>query len=229
MDKKKDENIIIDYKSWTIPTSWDDVKLSVFQKLEEEKANENTQMIDILHILTNKTKDEVMSLPVEFIDLLLQKLSFMLEPMPSQEPTNKIEIDGETYQINFMEKLRVGEYVAVEMARKNDEHNYANVLAILCRKEGEIYDSTFENEVLPSRIELFENQPITKIMPLINFFLARYILLQAPSQLSIKIKEGINLERENIQNLYKNGEVSKHTMRSVMKTLKKLEKTINGI
>ena len=113
MAKKKDENIIIDYKSWTIPTSWDDVKLSVFQKLEEEKANENTQMIDILHILTNKTKDEVMSLPVEFIDLLLQKLSFMLEPMPTQEPTNKIEIDGETYQINFMEKLRTGEYISL--------------------------------------------------------------------------------------------------------------------
>lgn len=223
------DNNIVDFKSWTIPTSWDEVKLSVFQKLEKEKANEDMQIIDILHILAGKTKDEVMELPSEFIDIMLSKLQFLTTPMPQQEPSYKIEIDGETYQINFMEKLRVGEFIAVEMATKNDEHNYANMLAILCRKEGEIYDSTFENEVLPSRIELFENQPVTKIMPLINFFLVRYILLQAPSQLSIKIKEGINQERENIQNLYKNGEVSKHTMKSAMKTLKKLEKTINGI
>lgn len=223
------DNNIVDFKSWTIPTSWDEVKLSVFQKLEKEKANENMQIIDILHILADKTKDEVMELPSEFIDIMLSKLQFLTTPMPQQEPSYKIEIDGETYQINFMEKLRVGEFIAVEMATKNDEHNYANMLAILCRKEGEIYDSTFENEVLPSRIELFENQPVTKIMPLINFFLVRYILLQAPSQLSIKIKEGINLERENIQNLYKNGEVSARSMKSAMKTLKKLEKTINGI
>lgn len=223
------DNNIVDFKSWTIPTSWDEVKLSVFQKLEKEKANEDMQIIDILHILADKTKDEVMELPSEFIDIMLSKLQFLTTPMPQQEPSYKIEIDGETYQINFMEKLRVGEFIAVEMATKNDEHNYANMLAILCRKEGEIYDSTFENEVLPSRIELFENQPVTKIMPLINFFLVRYILLQAPSQLSIKIKEGINQERENIQNLYKNGEVSKHIMKSAMKTLKKLEKTINGI
>lgn len=223
------DNNIVDFKSWTIPTSWDEVKLSVFQKLEKEKANEDMQIIDILHILADKTKDEVMELPSEFIDIMLSKLQFLTTPMPEQEPSYKVEIDGETYQINFMEKLRVGEYVAVEMARKNDEHNYANILAILCRKEGEIYDSTFENEVLPSRIELFENQPITKVMPLVNFFLVRYILLHTPSQLSSKIKEGINLERENIQNLYKNGEVSKHTMKSAMKTLKKLEKTINGI
>lgn len=223
------DNNIVDFKSWTIPTSWDEVKLSVFQKLEKEKANEDMQIIDILHILADKTKDEVMELPSEFIDIMLSKLQFLTTPMPQQEPSYKIEIDGETYQINFMEKLRVGEFIAVEMATKNDEHNYANMLAILCRKEGEIYDSTFENEVLPSRIELFENQPVTKIMPLINFFLVRYILLQAPSQLSIKIKEGINLERENIQNLYKNGEVSARSMKSAMKTLKKLEKTINGI
>lgn len=223
------DNNIVDFKSWTIPTSWDEMPLIMFQKLEKEKANEDMQIIDILHILADKTKDEVMELPSEFIDIMLSKLQFLTTPMPQQEPSYKIEIDGETYQINFMEKLRVGEFIAVEMATKNDEHNYANMLAILCRKEGEIYDSTFENEVLPSRIELFENQPVTKIMPLINFFLVRYILLQAPSQLSIKIKEGINQERENIQNLYKNGEVSKHIMKSAMKTLKKLEKTINGI
>ena len=50
-----------------------------------------------------------------------------------------------------------------------------------------------------------------------------------PSRLSLEVKEAINQERKDIEILHKNGQVSKRTMRSVMKTLKKLEKTINGI
>lgn len=225
------QNDSYNYGEIKVPTSWDEVTLSQFQKINEyyQDKEKTFNVVDVIDIFIDKDKDYIMSLPAEFLEIILDKLKFLSTEIETKEPTNKIEIDGETYQINFMEKLRVGEFIAVEMATKNDEHNYANMLAILCRKEGEIYDSTFENEVLPSRVELFENQPVTKVMPLINFFLVRYILLQAPSQLSIQLKEGINQERENIQNLYKNGEVSKHTMKSAMKTLKKLEKTINGI
>lgn len=221
MAKKKDENIIIDYKSWTIPTSWDDVKLSVFQKLEEEKANENTQMIDILHILTNKTKDEVMSLPVEFIDLLLQKLSFMLEPMPSQEPTNKIEIDGETYQINFMEKLKTGEYISLNNVIKAEPYNYAAMLAILCRKQDEAYDSKFEAEVFNDRVKMFENQPVTKIIPLINFFFLLSAVLKTPSQLSSALEEELNRTLKDIDNSQSLGRWRKFCLKRQVKTLLK--------
>lgn len=221
MAKKKDENIIIDYKSWTIPTSWDDVKLSVFQKLEEEKANENTQVIDILHILTNKTKDEVMSLPVEFIDLLLQKLSFMLEPMPSQEPTNKIEIDGETYQINFMEKLKTGEYISFSNVIKAEPYNYAAMLAILCRKQDEAYDSKFEAEVFNDRVKMFENQPVTKIIPLINFFFLLSATLRTPFQLSSALEEELNRTLKDIDNSQSLGRWKKFCLKQQVKTLLK--------
>ena len=84
--------------------------------------------------------------------------------------TNKVVIDGVEYHINPQEKMRAGEYISVDSILKDDKRNYAAILAILCRKDGEVYDAHFENEVLQSRIELFENQSIMDVMPLIFFF-----------------------------------------------------------
>lgn len=219
------------FGEWNCPESWDDITLKQFQEINQYYADKDKRfdIREVIHILTNKSIDEVNSLPAEFLEVIMDKLSFVTTEPEQKEPTNKIEINGETYQINFMEKLKTGEYVAVEMTTKDDAQNYAGILAILCRKENEIFDSTFENEILPSRVELFENQPITKIIPLISFFMNCYILSVMPSRLSLEVKEAINQERKDIEILHKNGQVSKHTMRSVMKTLKKLEKTINGI
>lgn len=214
----------IDLGVWTTPKSWDDVTLEQFQKMEGKN-----DMIEMIAALTNHTRDEVMQLPQEIMERLLSEMDFLLTPMEQQPPTNKIEIDGETYQINVMEKLKTGEWLSFDMAMREDSKNFATFLGILCRKENEIYDSTFENEVLPERIKMYEKAPITKVMPIVSFFLQLWMVLNSPTQLSMQVEEAINQERQNIQNLYNDGQVSRRTMKSAMKTLKKLEKTINGI
>ena len=225
------QNDSYNYGEIKVPTSWDEVTLSQFQKINEyyQDKEKTFNVVDVIDIFIDKDKDYIMSLPAEFLEIILDKLKFLSTEIEAKEPTNKIEINNETYQINFMEKLKAGEYIAVEMATKDNNFNYASVLAILCRKENEIFDSTFENEVLPNRVALFEKQPITKIIPLISFFMNCYILSVLPSQLSIQLKEGINQERKNIESLYESGQVSRRSMKSAMKTLKKLEKIINGI
>lgn len=212
---------IIDFKKWTIPTSWDEMKLSMFQKLEKEKANEDMQIIDILHILADKTRDEVMELPSEFIDIMLSKLQFLTTPMPQQEPSNKIEIDGETYQINFMEKLRTGEYISFNNVVKAEPYNYAAMLAILCRKEGEIYDSKFEAEIFNDRVKMFENQPVTKIIPLINFFFLLSATLKTPSRLSMLLEEELNRTLKDIDASTNLGRWKKRSLKRQVKTLLK--------
>lgn len=216
-----DNNNIVDFKSWTIPTSWDEMKLSMFQKLEKEKANEDMQIIDILHILADKTRDEVMELPSEFIDIMLSKLQFLTTPMPQQEPSNKIEIDGETYQINFMEKLKTGEYISFNNVVKAEPYNYAAMLAILCRKEGEIYDSKFEAEIFNDRVKMFENQPVTKIIPLINFFFLLSATLRTPSQLSMLLEEELNRTLKDIDASTNLGRWKKRSLKRQVKTLLK--------
>ena len=225
------KEVIKDFGSIVVPSKWEDITLSKYIEIEKfyENKDEQFNIVDVLDILIDKDRDYINSLPSDFIDIIFTHLMFLQTPPIVGEPTNKIEIDGETYSINTSEKLRVGEYVAVDSVMKGDKHNYAAMLAILCRKEGEIYDSKFENEVLEGRIKMFEKQPITKILAVIAFFLDLYTMLEMPTQLSFQIMEAINLTRQDIENLQKNGEVSKRYMKSLMKKLEKLEKSINSI
>lgn len=226
----KNENII-DLGQWTVPTDWSQITLKQYQDIERfyEDKEENFDVRKILHILTNHTEDEINMLPIDFLEQIMENLSFLQEPIKDDEPKNWIEINGERYTVHTENQLKTGEYVASDTALKGDKHNYAGLLAILCRKEGELYDSKFENEVLESRIKLFEAQPITKILCIIGFFLQLYITSMTPTLLSSKIREAIDLTRRDIETSARNGEVSKRSMRSAMKKLKKLEKSINSI
>ena len=205
--------------------------MKVYQEIERyyDDKEKEFDLRDVLHIFTNHTQDEINALPLEYLEKIMGHLSFLESRPKEEEPRNWIEIDGERYVVHTENKLKTGEYIASDTAIKGDKHNYAAILAILCRKEGEIYDSRFENEVLEERIKLFENQPITKVLPIIGFFLNLYIISMTPSLLSSKVEEAIDLTRKDIETSATNGEISKRSMKSAMKKLRKLEKSIKCI
>lgn len=227
----ENEKEIIDLGSWTIPSSWDDIDLKTYQELERYYADkeETFDIRKVLHIICHKTEDEVNMLPMDFLEKIMEKLVWLQDKPEEKEPRNWIEIDGEKYTVHTENQLRTGEYVATDTLLKSDKHNYAALLAILCRKEGELYDSKFENEVLDDRIKMWEGVPLVDVMPLINFFLHLCVALQVPFLLSSQIKEGISHIRKDIETSARNGEISKHYMKSLMKKLTKLEKSINNI
>lgn len=225
----KDGNI--DFQEWTVPRSWDEVTLKQYQEIERyyENKEENFDVRKVLHILTNHSEDEINMLPIDFLEKIMGSLSFLQEPIKEEEPKNWIEIDGERYTVHTEQQLKTGEYIASDTLLKGDKHNYSGLLAILCRKEGELYDSKFEAEVLEDRIKLFEKQPITKILCIIGFFLRLYITSMTPIQLSSKVREEVDRTRSNIETFAKNGELSKRSMKSLMKKLRKLEKSISSM
>ena len=214
----------IDLGIWKTPKSWNEITLEKFQQMEGK-----SDITDMIAILTDHTRDEVMQLPQEVMERLMSEMDFLLTPMEQQPPTNKIEIDGQTYQINVMEKLKTGEYVAFDSIIKNDATNYAAILAVLGRKDGEIYDSKFEAEMFEEREKMFRNTPITKIIPTVNFFLNLWVLSKMPSRLSLEMEELINHTQANIQSLRKSGDLSALSTASLMRKLKKLRKSIKNI
>ena len=222
---------IIDLGEVKVPVSWNDVTLAQYKEIEKfyEDKDKKFNVIDVLDIFINKDKDFIMSLPAEFLEIILNKLQFLLTPPTESKPTNKITIDGEEYIINFQNKLRTGEYIAAETILKDDKQNYAALLAILCRKEGEIYDSKFENEIVEERIKLFEQQPITKILPIIGFFLNLMLVSNLPTLLSSKIREEINHTAKDIEVLRKSGKLSMFYTKWLTRKLLKLKKSINSI
>ena len=196
--KKKQEDI--DFGQWICPKSWDDISLGLYQEIEQYYLNTEgkVNIIDILHILCDKTKDEVNALPIVFVEKILEQIAFIQE-QPIVEPSNKIVIDGEAYIVHTDKTLRFGEYVAADSVIKQENNDYATLLAILCRKEGEVYDSQFEAEKLDERVELFKKQPITKILPIVNFFLQSYLLTEGISQVYSQLREGVSQLAKSIK------------------------------
>lgn len=219
----KDNDNIIDYGSITVPTRWEDVTLKMYQDIERlyEGKDESFDVRKVIHIMCGLSEDEVNSMPVDFLERIMAHLTFLQTKPEDKEPTNKIIINGEEYIINFMEKLKTGEYVAADMAMKNDKHDYASFLAILCRKNGEIYDSKFEAEVFEERRKMFEEQPVVNIMSLLAFFLSLYAQLQIPSLLYIRAEEAINRIQQSLDNSDKIGAFRRYCMNWRMKRLRK--------
>lgn len=226
-----DNENVIDFGKWTVPTSWEEITLKQFQEIEKYYSNKdkNFDVREVLDIFTDHTRDEIDQLPINFTDKLLNELSFLKEQPKYGDASPKIEIDGEEYCINVMEKLKTGEYVAIDTILKSDPHDYISILAVLCRKNGEIYDSKFEAEVFEDRQKLFAKQSIIKIMPLISFFLSLYILRMTHSQLYSEVEEGLNLIQQNIDNSENLGVFKRLSLNSQMKKLRKLLKSNKSI
>ena len=226
-----DNENVIDFGSWTVPTSWEEITLKQFQEIEKYYSDKDKKfdVREVLDIFTDHAMDEIDQLPINFTDKLLNELSFLKEQPKYGDASPKIEIYGEEYCINVMEKLKTGEYVAIDTILKSDPHDYISILAVLCRKNGEIYDSKFEAELFEERQKLFAKQPIMKIMPLISFFLSLYILRMTHSQLYSEVEEGLNLIQQNRDDAEKHGVVKRRSLNSQMKKLRKLLKSNKSI
>lgn len=224
----KEKEIIKDFKEWKVPTRWEDLTLKTYEDIERyyKDGDKEFNVIDVLDILTDKSRDEINELPAEFLEIILTHLSFLATQPKVDEPSNKIVIDGETYAVNVMEKLKVGEYVAVDTILKNDRHDYASILAILCRKQGEVYDSKYEAEIFEDRKKMFEEQPVIKILPIVNFFLQLYATSEIPSLLSSKVENAIDHIQQNIATSDRIGVFKKYYLNWRMKKLRKSLKSI---
>lgn len=225
-----EEKDIIDYGSITVPTKWDDVTLDMFADIERyyQDKDKDFDVREVLHIMIGKDIDFINSLPAEFLDAIMQKLSFLQTQPEIGEASNKIEIDGETYQVNVFEKLRTGEYVSFDMAMKADKYDYSTFMAILCRKEGEKYNSKYEAELFDERKKMFGKQPVTRIMPIVSFFLNLWFVQESHSQLYSKVQEALNLTQRNLDSSGKIGVFRRFYLNWQMRRLKRSLKSSNS-
>lgn len=215
---------IKDYGQWKVPSSWDEITLKMYSGLEKLEKKED--LIDVIPILCNKTKDEVMSLPTEFLDKIIAKLSWLQESPRFAEPSPEIKIGKDTYMINTESKLRTGEYLAVDTVVKSDPTNYSAMLAILCRKPNEEYDVRFENEILEDRIKFWESRSILDVMPLIGFFINCSLIYQTITQTYSMVEEALKSTQENINNSVQTGDLSVWQSILLKRKLKRLKRYI---
>ena len=213
-----------------IPTNWDEVTLNKFIQLQSLYSKEHKPTIqEIIAVLSDIEVDEVNKYPALVVERVMDNLQFLSETI-TDKSSNKIEIDNITYQVNYLEELKFGEYVDVNTILDADKSNFPAILGILCRKEGEIYDDNYISTELTKRIEMFGKQPVSKVYPIINFFLT----LSLTSENNMKpflenLKDQASLIVTHYINSLKNGDGRKHFLNWRMRKLQKLLKSIKSI
>lgn len=213
-----------------IPTNWDEVSLNKFIQLQAlYKDGNKPQYNDIISVLTDIAKEELNEYPAIVIEKVTDKLQFLSETI-TDKSSNKIEIDNVTYQINYLEDLKFGEYVDVNTVLDADKSNFPAILGILCRKEGEIYNDEYIARELTKRIEMFGKQPVSKVYPIINFFLYCSLLSENNMKPFLEnLKDQANRIVTHYINSLKNGDGRKHFLNWRMRKLKRLLKSLKNI
>lgn len=213
-----------------MPLSWNDINLEMFQEISKLYDNGNKPTItDILSVLTNIKKEELEQYPVEVLNTIISQAQY-INTSPTNEIKNEIIIDNEMYFINYENELRFKEFVDSQTLIESNSRDYASLLAILCRKQGELYTDEYIAKEFDKRVEMFKKQPITNILPLVNFFLNYWVVLEKTSKEYLEtIKEETNQYLDSIESSLRSGVGKSASMKSRMKKLKTLKKQLNSI
>lgn len=221
----------MDFGKVVIPIKWEEMTLKQFQELTKIYEQDERDILDIISLFTDKSKEELRLMPSDFIETMLEHLQFLNTKL-EVEPKDSIEINGQVYKIKYTEKLKFGEWVDAESIIKDDEHNYAGVLGIMLRLDDEEYDDDFIANKLDDRIKLFENLPLPKALVIINFFLKlkkRYIAYSLKSSALMEGKELARQLVQSIRNSLKDGGGRRLDSIFVRRELRKLEKSLECI
>lgn len=220
--------------NYKVAEKWEDVTLLQWQeyiKKNSESKDGEVDVISTLECFSDIPRAIINQMPTDMFESVIERLKWVREDVNPQ-PINKIEINGDEYIINVMEKLKVKEYLDVNTVLENDKYNYSMLFAILCRKANEEYNEEFIADKLSDRIEMFENIEALKAMGLIAFFLTLFIELgqhSLSSSMAHHIKEEATELAKNIRNSLKLTDyIIPSKVRQIL-TLRKLEKSLKNI
>ena len=197
---------------------------------------------DILRIFTNFDISKYDILPVELYEAIMSNFSFLVEDMPVMKPSKELFFNNVHFVINDMESLKVKEYDSADMVLRNNPYDYPSLLAILCREckgkktdhvtgitylINEDYDTEFANHIFDARREMFAKMPMTKVMPLISFFLLKGLessnhFQNSIQTIALQLKEAV----ENMQDSLNSMGSRKWLFLPQMIKLKKYKKSI---
>ena len=220
------------------------------KKNKQEAPNEKDEKYtitdkDILKIFTNFDITKYDILPVELYESIMSNFSFLVEDMPVMKPSKELYYNDIHFVVNDMESLKVKEYEDADMVLRNNQYDYPSLLAILCREckgkktdhvtgqtylINEDYDTEFANHIFDARREMFANMPMTKVMPLISFFLLKGLESNSHFQnsiqtLALQLKEAVQNMLDSLNHMG----LQKWLYLPQMIKLKKYKKSIDNI
>jgi hypothetical protein len=174
------------------------------KKLKLTELNEE-QLLKLQLAESKLIRDITLAIGVDEKNFNRVDISFLNETFDDVTPDNKVDIDGISYSIQDYQHIKFKEYTDMMMLLKSTPYNYSFILAILCRKNGELYDEEFEVNKLMDRSKIFKTVRVDKLFPLINFIKALLTQQEIKTHFYSVIKEMANLNQDSLSTFPKNG------------------------
>lgn len=153
---------------YNVPEGWYDVTLGEYEKWFDYVADTKTKEVKLASKISTIPFTLLSNLPLSFYTEVLNMVSFAFAGN-EYKPSNKIVIDDEVYSVSTKDELILAQYVDVEATFEEDSNDskLSEILAIVCLKKGEKYDS----KILKERKKLFQGLMMNEVFPLLAFFL----------------------------------------------------------
>lgn len=156
-----------------VPQGWHEISLGLWERIHALKPQTYNERARYIADLCSVEYSVLRELPTDLFNIMHEHAAWIFEDMRVAAST-QIEIDGVKYFIKPEDKISLGEWADVCDAQADGrEAVLSNVLAILLRPAGEEYD--FEKS--EARQKLFADQPASKILPILVFFMESSELL----------------------------------------------------
>ena len=170
-----------------VPESWDDITLGFYETWFDKAPQNRKEQIELVAEICKIDSATLLSYPVEVFNIVSDTLAFVFTESTTT-PSPFIEIEGVKYIIPITETLTTGAWVDAEQAQKEDEHVLSSILAITCQRAGETYDTLRTEE----RQKMFAKLTMSKVLPLLGFFLHYKKVLESRSAMFLQVREVAN-------------------------------------
>jgi hypothetical protein len=148
-----------------VPESWDEIKLRDYEGFYNDKPETLRDKVALVAKICKADPEQILKWPAEVFSLIVDRTYFIFKKY-NVDPKPSITIDEVTYMIPIEEKLSLGAYIDADQAQKDGINVLSNVLAIVCRPAGEVYD----HELNDQRAEMFGTLSMAEVQPLLGFF-----------------------------------------------------------
>jgi hypothetical protein len=158
--------------NFTMPSSWDEVTLEMFDVITSNEENPYEKIQDILEILTGLPKSEIKELPATVLESaeINKKLSFMTKEPRKRMPVEKLTLNGKRYEMSlYPAKWTAAQYLDYNaVLGGGPQKKMARLIACFCVPEGKKYGEGYDFDKLVD--EIYEHMPVTVAMGYASFF-----------------------------------------------------------
>lgn len=194
--------ISFDHQEISVPESWADIRLADYERWMMSEPKDKTEQIKLVADICGLNVDVFLSNPTQLFDVVTEMVSFVFKDYDG-EAKNQLLVDGVEYRISFTDELTLAEWVDVEAVFEQEQgERLSEILAILCRPSGEVYDSRLSED----RKVLFREFSMDKVLPLIAFFLLQRKKSQHVLNLYSEVREEVNQYLQLIHSFVENGD-----------------------